>query len=120
MAAAERLICASDALIDGGEGVRFEVSTAAGPAPAFVVRYAGKVRAYLNRCAHVPVELDWLPGKFFDLTGHYLICSVHGAHYLPESGRCAMGPCKGAALRPVTVVERDGVVYQVEPIDPSN
>ena len=65
----------------------------------------------MNRCAHVPVELDSLPGKFFDLTRHLLICSVHGAHYDPRNGRCVMGPCKGAALRRLKVVEDDGCVY---------
>lgn len=114
MAAGERLICASAALVEGGDGVRFTVDTPAGPAPAFAVRYRGVVRAYLNRCAHVPVELDWQPGRFFDLTGHYLICAVHGAHYVPESGHCAFGPCKGERLRPVAVEERDGNVYLLE------
>lgn len=114
MAARQRLICASDALVEGGDGVRFELATPSGPAAAFVVRYGGQPRAFLNRCAHVAVELDWLPGKFFDLTGHYLICAAHGAHYEPRSGRCALGPCKGAALKAVEVVERDAAVYVVE------
>lgn len=114
MAAGQRLICASDALADGGDGVRFEVSDGRQASPAFVVRYGGRVYAYLNRCAHVPVQMDWMEGKFFDMSGHMLICAVHGAHYDPRNGRCLMGPCKGASLRALAVEERDGYVYLIE------
>lgn len=114
MAQGERLICDSAALVDGGNGVRFTVRRAGADEPAFAVRYRGVVHAYLNRCAHVPVELDWEPGKFFDLTGHLLICAVHGAHYRPEDGSCVMGPCKGGRLPRLQVVERLGQVYLLE------
>jgi nitrite reductase/ring-hydroxylating ferredoxin subunit len=46
-------ICPSDALVNGGRGVRFEVSVGGRAVPAFVVRFGGVARAYLNRCAHV-------------------------------------------------------------------
>lgn len=114
MAARERLICASSELVEGGDGVRFDAVLPSGTAPAFVVRHRGRVRAFLNRCAHVPIELDWQHGRFFDLTGLYLICSTHGAHYEPETGRCVMGPCKGRRLTPVAVIERDGNIYMTE------
>ena len=56
------MICASGALQDGGDGVRFTVRRGEVELPAFVVRHGGVVHAYINRCAHVPIELDWLPG----------------------------------------------------------
>ena len=37
-----------------------------GKTVGFVVRFQGAPRAYLNRCAHVGIELDWQHGKFFD------------------------------------------------------
>jgi len=46
----------------------------------------GKVYAYLNRCTHVPMEMDYQPNRFFDLTGHWLMCATHGAMYPPETG----------------------------------
>ena len=106
-------ICAARELVDGGDGVRFDWPDAArggAPAAAFAVRHRGRVFAYLNRCAHVPVELDWLPGKFFDDSGLYLICATHGATYEPASGRCVGGPCRGAGLVALPCEERDGRV----------
>jgi nitrite reductase/ring-hydroxylating ferredoxin subunit len=104
-------ICATDALPDGSRGVRFPVTAGGADASAFAVRYRGKAYAYLNRCAHVPIELDWNEGEFFASDGLYLMCSTHGALYLPESGRCAGGPCKGGRLRPLVLIERDGQLY---------
>jgi nitrite reductase/ring-hydroxylating ferredoxin subunit len=110
-------ICASGALQDGGTGIRFPVQASGGPATGFVVRYGSQVRAYLNRCAHVPVELDWFEGEFFDSGKLYLMCSAHGALYLPETGACAGGPCRGGKLRPIAVGERaDGVYWQPDQV----
>ncbi len=104
-------ICASEALVDGGRGVRFEVGVAGRNVPAFVVRFHGVPRAYLNRCAHVAMELDWQPGEFFDADRVHLVCSTHGALYDPATGHCAGGACAGrGGLRALTVVERDGRV----------
>jgi nitrite reductase/ring-hydroxylating ferredoxin subunit len=106
-----RPICASSDLADGGDGVRFEVEHKAETVPAFAIRHGGRVYAYLNRCAHIAMELDWNPGKFFDTEGEYLICSTHGALYAPESGACRGGPCRGAGLIRLQVFESDGRVY---------
>lgn len=111
MADDKRVICASSALKDGATGVRFKVKTAAGEVAAFAVRYDGKIYAYVNRCAHVPVELDWMDGAFFDYSKLYLICSTHGAMYLPHTGVCVQGPCRGKSLQAVAIEEHDGQVF---------
>ena len=103
-------ICTSGELIDGGDGIRFPVGTRDGPTTGFVVRFQGIARGYLNRCAHVGVELDWERGKFFDRSGLYLMCATHGAIYAPETGRCAGGPCRGQGLRVIPIEERDGFI----------
>lgn len=114
MAAGKRLICAGADLRDGAAGVRFEVRARDGELlPAFAVRHGGLVRAYVNRCPHADLELDWLPGEFFDAERLYLICAVHGALYDPSDGRCAGGPCRGEGLAPLPVAEQDGQVYLV-------
>jgi nitrite reductase/ring-hydroxylating ferredoxin subunit len=107
----ERVICASRALGDSGIGVRFEVEYFGEVAPAFAIRYAGEVHGYLNRCAHVAMELDWQEGAFFDLDGRDLLCSSHGATYDARTGRCLGGPCNGTPLVKLRVEERDGMVY---------
>ena len=107
MAYGERLICAANALADSGRGVRFEVEYFGQAAPAFAVRYRGRVHAYLNRCAHVAMELDWQEGVFFDAEGRDLLCSTHGATYDAQSGGCVGGPCNRAPLVKLRVEERD-------------
>ena len=111
MAEPARLICRSDALADSGRGVRFEVEYFGELAPAFAVRKDGKAHAYLNRCAHVAMELDWQEGVFFDSDGRDLLCSTHGATYDTASGRCVGGPCNGTPLVKLRLEERDGMIY---------
>ena len=67
--------------------------------------------AYLNRCLHVPTELDWQPGEFLDADREFIICSIHGASYAPQDGRCVGGPCGRGKLTRLKVIERDGEVY---------
>ena len=104
-------VCASDELIEAGDAVVFDVLEFGRPASAFVLRHQQKPVAYLNRCAHVPAEMDWQPGKFWDMDRRFIICSVHGALYDPPSGVCVSGPCRGKRLQTVEVEEREGVVY---------
>ena len=111
MAERERLICASGALEDSGKAVRFEIEYFGEPAPAFVLRFEGRVYGYLNRCGHMPMELDWREGEVFDSGGRDLICSTHGATYAAASGKCLGGPCSGTPLVALRVEERDGKVY---------
>lgn len=106
-------ICQSSALEEGGKGIRFPVTAGGEDGTGFVVRYDGKAYAYLNRCAHVPIELDWNEGDFFESSGLYLMCSTHGAIYLPETGHCAGGPCRGGRLRRITVFEKDNQVFWI-------
>lgn len=100
-------ICASDELVDGATGVRRAARHLGGDAVVFFVRFGGAAYGYLNRCAHVPMELDWVEGQFFESSGLYLMCATHGAIYAPETGRCVGGPCRGGRLRPVQVEERE-------------
>ena len=111
MADHERLICESQALLDSGKAVRFDVEYFGERAPAFVLRFRGRVHGYLNRCGHMPMELDWREGEVFDADGRDLICSTHGATYAADSGKCLGGPCGSTPLVALQVEERDGKVY---------
>ena len=114
MALRERLICAAEAVQEQGSGVRFEVDSPGAPQHAFVVRFEGKPRAFLNQCGHVAVELDWQEGEFFDATRLYLICSTHGALYDPVNGHCISGRCAGRGLVALPVNEHNGNIYLTE------
>lgn len=104
-------LCASDALAESGRAVVFDVVLWGRPARAFALRFEGRVVAYLNRCAHVPAEMDWMPGEFLDADRQFILCSIHGAAYEPTTGRCIGGPCGRDRLMRVDVLERDGRVY---------
>ena len=109
-----RFLCASADLSNGGHGVRFKATVHGREEPAFVIRHQGVVYGYLNRCAHVPTELDWTPGHFFDDDQRFLICATHGALYAPASGRCVGGRCNGKGLIALSVHESDGSVFLVQ------
>lgn len=112
-----RVICKSEDVQEREQGLRFALPELGKMATGFVVRFNGQVQAYVNRCAHVPVELDWNEGDFFNITKDYLICATHGAHYQPETGFCVMGPCKGRALQKLAVIERNNeVLIQLDSI----
>lgn len=111
MATRERVIAAGVELVDGGKGVRFAVESGGRELPGFVIRHRGRLHAYLNVCAHQELQLDWLPGQFFDAEGELLVCAAHGALYEPDTGRCVGGPCGGSGLVKLGVREReDGAV----------
>ncbi len=116
MAEDQRLICASADLAEAGKGVCFTVTYRQREAAAFAIRYHGQVRCYLNECGHVPAQLDWQPGEFFDDSKLYLICSVHGALYAPESGRCLGGRCHGKGLVALPVAEMNGQVFLIKEV----
>lgn len=101
------VICAARDLTEGGLGARFAVTIADGVQPAFVIRYHGVVHAYLNRCAHQAVQLDWNEGDFFSLDQEFLMCATHGARYHPASGACAGGRCNGKGLTALAVCTCD-------------
>jgi nitrite reductase/ring-hydroxylating ferredoxin subunit len=100
-------VCAAQALSNGGVAVRRDALFYGRSASVFFVRFQDVAYGYLNQCAHVPTELDWVEGQFFESSGLYLMCATHGAIYLPDTGRCVGGPCRGGRLRPLVVEERD-------------
>jgi nitrite reductase/ring-hydroxylating ferredoxin subunit len=104
-------VCDSAALAERGLGVQWDVRYCGREERAFALRIDGQVVAYLNRCAHVPTELDWQPNEFLDSERRYILCAVHGAVYSPTTGACVMGRCGRAGLIPVTVTEVDGEVH---------
>jgi len=104
-------LCASSELAERGLARVFDVLQYGQPVRAFALRFEGEVVAYLNRCVHVPTEMDWQHGVFLDGDQRFILCSTHGAAYEPLDGRCVGGPCGRGRLTPVEVREIDGQVY---------
>lgn len=104
-------LCASADLVERGSGWVWDVLQYGQPARAFALRYDGRLVAYLNRCSHVPTEMDWKPGEFLDMDRRWILCSLHGAMYEPRDGRCVGGPCGRGRLTAIPVEEEGGQVY---------
>jgi len=101
-----------------GSSATFPLSWRGAKVEGFVVNFEGRYHAYVNRCAHAGTPLDWWPNEFFTDDGRLLICATHGALFEPDSGRCAGGPCGGAALWPLGVrIEGDRVIVRALPED---
>ena len=105
-----QVLCASSDLQDGGRAWVFDVEFRGEPLRAFALRFDGEVVSYLNRCAHVPAEMDWQEGQFLDGDQRFIMCSIHGAVYEPRDGRCVGGPCGKGTLTALSVAEHDGQV----------
>lgn len=114
-------LCNSAELLNSGQAVPFDVVYAGQTCRAFAIRFEGQVYAYLNRCTHVAMEMDFQPNRFFDSTGQWLMCATHGAVYQPQTGACRDGPCRGGLVK-IDLVEFDGVVhwhtaYNLKPLE---
>jgi nitrite reductase/ring-hydroxylating ferredoxin subunit len=103
-------LCPSADLQDGGLAVPFDVVYLGQHCRAFAIRYQGRVHAYLNRCTHVPMEMDYQANQFFDSTGHWLMCATHGAMYAPDTGAGVAGPCRGGLVK-IALTESNGMVH---------
>jgi nitrite reductase/ring-hydroxylating ferredoxin subunit len=85
----------------------FRLGTGDWPLRGFVVRSSDGVHAYVNRCAHLKLPLNYLPDQFLSHDGSALLCYVHGAMFRKHDGYCIAGPCSGLSLArvPVSVVD---------------
>lgn len=104
-------LCEAAALAERGLAHVFDVRLWGQPVRAFALRFDHQVVAYVNRCAHVPTEMDWQPGHFLDMDRRWIVCSIHGASYEPANGHCVGGPCGRGRLMPIKTIEREGRVY---------
>jgi len=81
----------------------------------FVVNVAGTLHAYVNRCLHVPMTLDWVENQFFTEDRRYIQCATHGACFEPDTGECVSGPPCGKYLIRVPLTVRDDAVVVAAP-----
>jgi nitrite reductase/ring-hydroxylating ferredoxin subunit len=101
-------LCALADIPDGGSaGIE-----AAGLGRGYLaLRRGASVFVYVNSCPHIGAPLDFRPGQFLNLEKTHILCSLHGALFNIEDGRCVAGPCAGDRLQAVATVVRDGILY---------
>jgi nitrite reductase/ring-hydroxylating ferredoxin subunit len=100
-----------------GESLKFLMPIRGADEECFLINFGGEFHAYVNRCRHVPMAMDWVDNQFFAEDGRYLMCQTHNAYYEPASGECIAGPPTGCGkylYRVLTEID-DGVIYARPP-----
>jgi nitrite reductase/ring-hydroxylating ferredoxin subunit len=103
-------LCASSELLESAQAIPFDVKYYGQVGRGFAIRFEGQAHAYLNRCTHVPMEMDYQPNRIFDDSGRWLMCATHGATYWPKTGDCIGGPCRGGLVK-IVLSETAGEVH---------
>ena len=90
--------------------------TGAEQAPQYLIltRCQGQPMAWLNVCPHQGRALNFAPNRFLTDGQGRLVCAHHGAVFEADSGQCVSGPCRGAALKPITVREHQGQILAAD------
>lgn len=78
---------------------------------SFLIYFNDNCYAYINDCPHTGVNLNWQEAQFLSIDGLFLQCSLHGALFEPESGKCVRGPCCGQSLKRLEIVIENDAVY---------
>ncbi|MGH7932555.1 MAG: Rieske (2Fe-2S) protein [Candidatus Binataceae bacterium] len=108
-----RYLVGHTAELKPGESMKFLMPIRGVDEECFVVNYRGHFHAYVNRCRHVPMAMDWVDNQFFTEEGRYLMCPTHNACYDPASGECIAGPptACGKLLYRVPLEIEHGTIY---------
>lgn len=77
----------------------------------FVININDNYFAYINRCPHTGVNLNWQPDQFFDIDNHFIQCSTHGALFQFDDGYCVRGPCVGTKLQNLPLKIENNDIY---------
>jgi nitrite reductase/ring-hydroxylating ferredoxin subunit len=64
----------------------------------FIVRRAGEVQGYVDRCPHTGLPLALMPDRYLTRENDLILCSSHGALFRTVDGFCIAGPCAGQRL----------------------
>ena len=102
-----------DDLVRGGvRVVRLPAERDGTPREGLLLRdESGTLRAYLNRCRHLPTTLDAGGRQFFSKDRVHLQCQTHGARYRLADGGCVEGQCDGRGLFALAVELEGDAVY---------
>ncbi len=100
-----------------GESMKFLLPIRGLDEECVAINFHGHFHAYVNRCRHVPMAMDWMENQFFAAQGRYLMCQTHNAWYEPATGECVAGPRSacGKFLYRVPLEIENGVIYARAP-----
>ncbi len=99
-----------------GESKKFRLVAGEEEHECFVVRWRGELHAFVNRCRHVAMTLDWVENQFLTEDGELILCPTHGALFQPDTGACVGGPAFGKSLFRVPLEQRQEGVFADWPI----
>jgi len=97
--------------LEHGTSKKFTMRRGGRDLEALLVNYQGNHFAYVNRCPHTGITLDWVNNQFFSSDNRYIMCATHGAVFEPPSGECIWGPCVGLSLQRMPIEIDDGQIY---------
>jgi nitrite reductase/ring-hydroxylating ferredoxin subunit len=97
--------------IEHGKSKKFTLRRGQRDLEALLVNFEGQHFAYINRCPHTGITLDWVNNQFFSSDNRYIMCATHGAVFEPPTGECIWGPCVGLSLQSVPVEIEQGRIY---------
>ena len=97
--------------LEHGTSKKFTMRRGGRDLEALLLNYQGNHFAYVNRCPHTGITLDWVNNQFFSSDNRYIMCATHGAVFEPPSGECVWGPCLGLSLQSLPIVIDDGQIY---------
>lgn len=97
--------------IEHGTTKKFTLRRGQRELEGMLVNFQGNLFAYINRCPHTGITLDWVNNQFFSSDKRYVMCATHGAVFEPATGECIWGPCVGLSLQSVPIEIDGGQVY---------
>jgi len=76
-----------------------------------VIKRAGQLFLYHNKCPHTQDTLDPMGGSVASDDGLLIHCQRHAAEFITDTGECVAGPCQGESLSAVAFTLSNGDIY---------
>jgi nitrite reductase/ring-hydroxylating ferredoxin subunit len=76
-----------------------------------VVKRAGQLFLYENKCPHTQDTLDPMGGSVTSDDGLLIHCQRHAAEFITDTGECVAGPCQGESLSAVAFTLSNDDIY---------
>jgi nitrite reductase/ring-hydroxylating ferredoxin subunit len=111
-----RVVCSLNELRATG-CKEFKLGSGEWPLTGFLVKAGAEVHAYVNRCAHQSLPLNYLPDRFLTHDDSMILCTAHGAIFEKSTGYCVSGPCAGRSLLRIPVRVVDDFVLLEDSVD---